>query len=202
MDHSLNKTTTFVDRVAAYAAQAAQGDRASYAALVQLTQQPLFRRIYVQLGEQEEAEDIVQEVLVEAWRSLPRLRDPQAAWAWLCQMAYNLTRDHRRKHKRRSRNLLTLSTETQTFLDSWSGAESITPEKQMISSELSLLVKRGIQQLKEKHREVLLLREFGQFSYQEISEMLGCSTSAVESRLRQAKIQLKKLIELLLQEVT
>lgn len=189
----MSREPSFVDKVAGLAARAAQGDRASYASLVQLTQQPLFRRVYVQLGEQEEAEDIVQEVLVHAWRSLPRLRDPQAAWAWLCQMAYNLTRDHRRKRARNQSPLLS-SEETRDFLESINLKDTLTPEKQMLSAELSQLVKFAIEQLKEKHREIVLLREFGQFSYQEIAEMLGCSSSAVESRLHRARLQLKKIL--------
>ena len=182
-----------MDKVAGLAARAAQGDRASYAALVQLTQQPLFRRVYVQLGEQEEAEDIVQEVLVHAWRSLPRLRDSQAAWAWLCRMAFNLTRDHRRK-RARTRSPLLSSEETKDFLESLHLRDTLTPEKQMISAELSQRVRAAIDELKEKHREIILLREFGQFSYQEIAEMLGCSGSAVESRLHRARLQLKTIL--------
>lgn len=201
LDGGLNKEPSFVDKVARLTERAAEGDRAAYGALVKVVQQPLFRRIYVQLGEQEEAEDVLQEVLVQAWRSLPRLRDHQAAWAWLCQMTYNLTRDHRRKRKRvRKEGPLVLSSETKAFLESMGGTQTINPEKQMLSAELSRLVNAAIQSLKEKYQEVLLLREFGQFSYQEISEMLGCSSSAVESRLHRARIKLKVQLEKLLKK--
>lgn len=187
---------TFVDQVARLAAQAAQGDRASFSSLVQLTQQPLFRRAYVQLGEQQEAEDVVQEVLIQAWRSLPRLRDPQAAWAWLCQMGYNVARDHRRKRKRtKQEQPLEISAQTQTLLASWSQSSGPTPEQHILSAELSALVKRAIDELDEKYSEVILLREFGQFSYQEMAEMLDCSISAVESRLHRARNQLKHLLK-------
>jgi RNA polymerase sigma-70 factor (ECF subfamily) len=190
----------FVDQVARLVAQAAQGDHASFSSLVQLTQQPLFRRAYVQLGEQEEAEDVVQEVLIQAWRSLPRLRDPQAAWAWLCQMGYNVARDHKRKRKRtKQEQPLTISAETYTLIASWNESSDLTPEQHVISAELSALVKRAIDQLDEKHSAVILLREFGQFSYQEIAEMLGCSMSTVESRLHRARMKLKHQLKRLLE---
>lgn len=201
-DDDLSKEALFVDKVAALAAQAAKGSHTSYIALVHLIQQPLFRRVYVVLEEQEEAEDVVQEVLIQAWRSLSGLRDPQAAWAWICQMAFNITRDHRRKRKRKKREEpLSISAETQAFLEVWSSAENITPESQMISAELLLLVKRAIDQLGEKYSEVLRLREFGEFSYQEISEMLGCSISAVESRIHRARIKLKHKLKQSLKEL-
>lgn len=197
----MSQETYFVDRVAHLATQAAGGNQASFDALVQLTQQPLFRRVYVQLEEQEEAEDVVQEVLIQAWRSLPRLRDPQAAWAWLCQMSYNIARDHWRKRKRtRNKAPLALSEEAMESLQSWTQSWEFTPEQQMISEQQSLLVKRAIDELEEKHSVVIRLREFGQFSYQEIADMLGCSLSTVESRLHRARMKLKHQLKRVLKQ--
>ncbi len=178
------------------AAQAADGHRASFTALVQLTQQPLFRRAFVQMNTQAEAEDVVQEVMIQAWKSLPQLRDPQAAWSWLCQMSYNVARDHRRKLKRKTKNVsLNVSLETQEFLEAWQHTSDLTPEKEMLSKELSSLVKQAIEALDEKHSVILRLREFGHFSYEEIAEMLGCSQSTVESRLHRARLKLKQQLQ-------
>lgn len=192
-------TESFVDRIAALAALAAKGDRASFVALVELTQQPLFRRAYVHIEQKEEAEDVVQEVLLQAWRSLPRLRDPQATWAWLCQMTYNVARDHRRKRKRTKAPMQQeLSEETQQILETLSASWELTPEHQIIAAELSSLVRTAIEGLDSKHSEIIRLREFGQFSYQEIAEMLDCSLSAVESRLHRARLQLSRQLKRLL----
>lgn len=91
-----------MDRDAELARRSARGDERAFAALMQRYREPMQRLIRYQMGGTD-AEDVLQETLVQAWRDLPGLRDPDRVKAWLLQVARNRCRDFFKRTGRRER---------------------------------------------------------------------------------------------------
>lgn len=188
-----SKDTT--EQVAALAAKAAQGDRGAFRRLVDISHPTVYRLALRITGTESEAEDVVQETYIRVWKKLSTLKDPTAAFAWVCRIARNVAYDSVRKSsRRRSVSLDAKVGEGLSSLHELLESEEPGPERRTISRDLAQAVLAVVENLKEKHRTVLLLREVDGMSYEEMATALGCSIGTVESRLFRARKALMKRI--------
>jgi len=135
------------------------------------------------------AEDMCQETFYKAYRSLHSFREVEASFStWLYTIARNTVLSELRKH--RSGNV---------YLED-SGYEPSTPndtlpEQSVLRNERASLVREAINNLPEKQRSALILREYDGMDYQEIANILGQTVSSVKSLLFRARASVKAQLE-------
>lgn len=186
----LSEDAKLVDR-------AKNGDSAAYATLVEKYSGFVYRTIYYDLRNNEDAEDLSQEVFIKAYGALCGFRYDSEFSTWLFRICKNTVYDHVRKHGKTK----TVSFSDMTYdEDGEKEAEfpdlsgKYEPEKRAISDETSRTVREAIAELSEEHRDVIVLREIDGYSYAEIAEMLSLEEGTVKSRLSRARNALKKIL--------
>jgi RNA polymerase sigma-70 factor (ECF subfamily) len=180
------------------------GDEADFEHQVEHHRRELLVHCYRMLGSFEDAEDMLQETLLRAWRRRETLQQQAAVRAWLYRIATNACLDA--IAARRSRGLPNLSLPPGDPADAMPGPEteqlwigpapdalldlrpSANPEVQYVAREsISLAFLAALQTLPGRPRAILILRDVLGFSAAEVSELLGISSTAVHSALLRAR---------------
>lgn len=185
-----------VNELESLASRAASGDQAAFRSLVDKTHAIAYRVALRMLGRPDAAEDVVQETYIRTWQSLVKLRDRRAVLAFICRIARNVATDKLRKLGRRRIDSLDaqLGEGVGALVDSIAD-DGPTPDELVSSAQVQIAVRAVVDQLKDKHRIVLLLREVDGMSYDEISAVLGVPVGTVESRLHRARKELAQKLE-------
>ncbi|WMT42701.1 sigma-70 family RNA polymerase sigma factor [Paenibacillus sp. D2_2] len=135
------------------------------------------------------AEDICSETFYKAFRSLHSFREVDASFStWLYTIARNTVLSELRKQ--RSGNV---PLEESGYIPV--APHELVPEQAVLRNERVVLVREAINNLPEKQRSALILREYDQLDYQEIASILGQSVSAVKSLLFRARSSVKSQLE-------
>jgi len=159
---------------------ALHGDREAFEMIIRTHSRALFAIAYGILQSREEAEDVVQDALVRAWKTRWRVRDPEKFPAWLATIARHRARDIFRK-----RRTVPLSATTNEVMEASSTAEpSGTEFDQQLHSALAALP--------ELHRAALTLRYFEEMDYRSIESILGLSNGALRGILGRALVSMRK----------
>lgn len=137
---------------------------------------------YARLRNLHDAEDVTQEVFVEAFRKGHTIRKPDKVSAWLFKATTYRCKDHIRKMSRRRRREL-------AYADSVSANP---PPDAGSEKERRQAVLKAIGLLPGKYRVVVMLKHFARLSYADISKMTGLSITTVDGRLQTAKKKLKE----------
>lgn len=180
------------DRLATLLTRARGGDAGAFRSFVEETTPVVYRLALRTLADEHEAEDAVQETYVRAWQALDRVRDAQAALAWVCRVARNVAADRARARGRRARPAF--GDEEQRWAERLA-SEAEDPHALLESAEARRFVRGVIDELPEKHRVVLWLREVDQLSTEETAAALGVAVGTVESRLSRARAALAKKVK-------
>ena len=168
--------------------QAQEGDKEAFRVLVQRYQRRILSVVIGVLRDSEDAQEVVQETFIRAYRNLPGFKGDSSLYTWLYRIAVNLSIDFQRREKKRT---MVPFDEGLPHSDlepagiSPSGGED--PFALVRNRELVGKVFDAIEELTPNHRAVILLREVEGLSYEEISEVLGCSMGTVMSRLHYAR---------------
>jgi len=138
-----------------------------------------------------EAEDLVQETCVRAIQAIENLRPGSNVKSWLFTILRNiwLNRLRRRRTAPKMVELDGAESTAQTAV-----AASKDPHALYVSKVERQLVREAILQLSDEFREIIVLREYGDLSYQEIASILGCPAGTVMSRLGRARSKLRSLL--------
>jgi RNA polymerase sigma-70 factor (ECF subfamily) len=142
----------------------------------------LYRAASGMLRNPTEAEDLVQDVFLNAWKSFHRFEPGTNIRGWLFKILF-----HRLHHYRRKWFQMRLLKEEETYLAEQLTAEEPVPE-QLTDREILL----AIEELSPEYRAVLLLADVEEFAYREISEMLKVPVGTVMSRLNRARKQMRQ----------
>jgi len=162
--------------------RAADGDRDAYCHLALRYRQRLLRAAHGVVGSSEAAEDVVQVALIKVWQKLPRLADSRSFRTWAYRIVVNTALDYLRRQR-----------PTESLAD----VELSIPAKSaahLERKETVSRVRRGIGQLPPNARAVLILREYEQLSYKEISAILRIPIGTVMSRLNYARKRLRAIL--------
>jgi RNA polymerase sigma-70 factor (ECF subfamily) len=157
-------------------------DESAFAELVERYHARLLFYLAKLLGQTHRAEDVLQEVWLDAWRGLPRLAEAGAWRVWL----YRIARDRASRELRRRRLPTAASESLETVGE--------TADNELSAEELAL-VRAAIDQLPAEQREAVLLRYVEGMSYDEIAAVAGCQLGTVRSRLHYAKQTLKEQLK-------
>jgi RNA polymerase sigma-70 factor (ECF subfamily) len=171
-------------------AEVARGDLAAFRTIVELHNKPLINFIARFTGDRDSAEDIAQEVFLRVYKAANDYK-PQAKFkTWLFTIATNLCLNEIRDSKNIHKIIDLSGLHEQDF--PMIAPENFSPQKAAENAELRTAVSRVIQNLPENQRIAILLRQYNDFSYSEISKIMGITLSAVESLIQRARQSLKK----------
>lgn len=166
-----------------------EGDSAAFTELVAQMGDRLFAFIARFLGNRTEAEDVYQNVWIKV-ATRAELYDPQARWeTWLYTIARHACLDALRARSRRREV-------------SWEEGEEEAsrptpddpPEKKLEEEELGLRIANAVEALPLEQREVFLLKEEGNLTFEEIGDLLGCGKETAKSRMRYALARLRNAL--------
>jgi len=143
----------------------------------------LFRSACLLCGDQTEAQDLVQETLLQAVRSAPRFRGGSRVYTWLHGILLNLTRHYHRDRKR------------MVYDEELAHRETPPPEENPSRLDVELTtgaLADALGGLSGPHREVLILRFYEDMKLHEIAAHLGISNGTVKSRLHYAIAEMQR----------
>ncbi|HEX3459691.1 MAG TPA: RNA polymerase sigma factor [Acidimicrobiales bacterium] len=160
------------------------GDRQAFDELYVRYQRRLYRFCMQRLGQAHDAEDVVQESFVRAWRALPRFAGERRFYPWLTVIASNLCVDTLRRRSRLT------PVEESRIAAADIGTYDI--EDAVLHEVDSKMVATAFGQLSSRHQRVLQMREGSEWSYREIAEHEGVGVTAVETLLWRARQALKR----------
>jgi len=190
-------------QVTILANQAMEGNKTAFDQLIDLFHEDVYRMVYYRTGNRMDAEDITQEIFLNAFKSLSKLKNAERFRAWLFRIGLNRVRDFYRK--KRVLSIFKIYTESDeieepgaTFNDPPEALDNLT--KQEFWKHIRLLLNK----LGRKEREVFLLRFIDHLTINEISHILKINESSVKTHLYRALHKFRKdrkLIPLLKEEV-
>jgi RNA polymerase sigma-70 factor (ECF subfamily) len=175
------------------------GNESAFAEIVLAYQKKVYNIAYRMLGNREEAKELSQEVFLSVFGSIKDLREELKFESWLTQMTLNHCRNRwkylKRRHYFNSDSLddpiETEDGQMEKPVYDPSGNPETLVEKKMVQES----VQRGLLQLKEDQREIIVLRDLQGFSYEEIGKMFSLPEGTIKSRLHRARMDLKGILE-------
>lgn len=169
-----------------------------------LTPEDIFReygpRVYNlarrMLGNDADAEDVTQEVLLQVVRKLDTFRGEANIATWLHRVTVNAALAHRKKRARREEH--EVHDPLQNYLNDGHHANlrpwAAPPEELALNQETSKLIEKAINDLPELYRDVYVLSDVEGVPNQEIGDMLGLSLPAVKSRLHRGRLLMRNAL--------
>jgi RNA polymerase sigma-70 factor (ECF subfamily) len=173
------------------AGRAADGDTAAFEALAR-RYGPHMRACARRLtGSHADADDVVQEALVQAWKQLESLREPAAVKGWLLRLTGSRSIDC----LRRRRNHATLSADDDGGQAVEPPAGEPGPESSAMATSGTEALKLALARLPEEQRRCWVLKEFNGQTYEQIAQTLNISPASVRGRLARARVALVRDME-------
>ena len=168
---------------------ARDGDMDAFEALVHLYEKRVFALTLRMCGNPEDAAEAAQEAFLAAWQGLAFFRGEASFSTWLYRLTSNACVDLLRKENRHQGPSLDDESVSAEVPD-----PTPTPEKAVEQQELRRQIEAGLQTLSPEHREVLILREIQQLSYDEIADVLSLDLGTVKSRINRGRRQLREFL--------
>ena len=171
-----------------------QGEKENFRMLVEQYQQMVFRTCMGFLHNKDDADDLTQDIFIQAYQSLSRFKGESAFSTWLYRIAVNASLN---KVRKTSKNFILQR------IDAFLGAEKSReapflqsdtedPEKILIRQEHVEWVGRALNLLPENQRTAIVLSKYDDLSQKEIAEILKTTEGAVEALLQRAKKNLRE----------
>ena len=171
------------------------GDERAFDDLVVRHQQRAFNVAFQLLRDHEDAREVAQDAFVRIYRSMGDFRGDCEFTTWLHQIVVNLARNKHRWWKRRGKHMsVSLDSAVETVdgeVPLQVAGSDDAPDVQSVKAEFVELLSRRMSELPQKFREVLVLRNVENLSYEQIAKMLGCSVGTVKSRIARAREALR-----------
>ena len=175
-------------------------DPEAFGEIVKRWERKIFALCFGMLGREDDARDAAQETFIAAYRNLSNFRGEAKVSSWLHRIAVNQCLTTKRRAKTRS----------EEFLDDESGEEDrvfVTPAHRSPANateatERFTIVRQAVNSLPVDLRQVIVMKEFEDMTFQEISETLELPLSTVKSRLYTALRQLRMKLERVPLEIT
>jgi RNA polymerase sigma-70 factor (ECF subfamily) len=151
------------------------GDESAFNELVATYERRVFALAFRMLGRRDEAEDLAQEVFVQVFRTIDQFRGDSKLSTWIYRIAVDLCKDRATYLSRR--------------------AAGMSRPDELVGAQRERAVKKAITHLEPELREVLVLRDVEDLSYEEIASATGLPDGTVKSRIRRARAELRALVE-------
>ena len=175
-------------------------DERAFNELVQAYEHRVFRLVFRMLGRRAEAEDMAQEVFVQVFKAIGQFRGDSKLSTWLYRVTVNLCKNRikylARRHDGAQTELEPVAERTPLHQ-----AKGVTfgdvarPDHMVEGYQIEVIVRECIAQLDPDFREVLILRDVEDLTYEEIAEITGLPDGTVKSRIHRARGMLKHSVE-------
>lgn len=170
-----------------------QGDKESFYVLVQPCERAVYAAAMSILNNPADAEEVAQEAVLKALSHLASFRRESKFSTWLIQITINEARLKLRKDRR---HLYESVDEPQNgdegdYIPKDFADWREVPSEALEQTELRDALKRGLESLAPRYREVLILRDVQQMSIEETAQVLGLTNGSVKTRLRRARLQMR-----------
>ena len=165
------------------------GNENAYIELVNRYKDKLINFIFNYLGDIDSSEDVVQETMIKLYQKKHYYKEIAKFSTWLYTIAKNLANTELRKRKQRKTTLLSQFSKDDKMYDLPSNDNEVGQEIQ--TEIVNKIIREAVDQLSEKFKTVITLRDIQQFSYEDISEIIDVPIGTVKSRINRARLQLQ-----------
>jgi RNA polymerase sigma-70 factor (ECF subfamily) len=181
---------------AAAAEQARKGDQQAFRVLVERHSRALFRLAFRMTGNEQDAEDLVQETFLRAYKQLGNFDSRSAFGTWLYRIATNCSLDLLRRRKTRGEVSGTAGGDEEgyTWLDQVAAPEP-SPERLSESSQIAAALGPALRQLSEMERAAFVLRHYEGCDIEEVAKALGVKQNAAKHSVFRAVQKLRRTLE-------
>jgi RNA polymerase sigma-70 factor, ECF subfamily len=175
------------------------GDQRAFKQLVERYQRKVYAVAYGMLKDKEEARDVAQEAFVKVYKYLDHFKGDASFYTWLYRITANICIDQMRKKGTSRGDAVefdeTIATDTaEANIGALGSKLGTNPQKAMLRKELAEKIEAALQEVPEKHREILLMREVEGMSYEDLAKVLGIPKGTVMSRLFHARLKVQKIL--------
>lgn len=167
-------------------------DRAEFAHLVDLFTNPIYRLAFNMLGDEQDAEDVLQETFIKVFRNLQGFEERASLSTWIYRIAVNEALMILRKGKK-SASVIELDQEDEEE----SGQMDVTdwcclPEEDFLTTEVKANLDKAVMELPEKLRVVFILRDIEDLNIKETAAALEITEMSVKTRLLRARLMMRE----------
>ena len=171
------------DRAEATLVRRAQaGDTGAFDELVGAHAAVVYNVVLRMVGNREDARDLTQQIFLKVWRSIERVDPERRFFCWLYRIALNEASNLRRGRR------------PETELNDGIVDPAPSPEDCAEQAERDRLVQAALLDLKDEERRLLVIRYYGQLSYEELSGLFGMTEEKLKSRLFMARQKLGRAL--------
>ena len=174
-------------------AQAQTGSRSAFEELVRRTSRLVYVRLFLDVGDPHEAEDLTQEAFLQLYRKIATFRGESAFSTWLHRLAVNVVLMHLRK-----KGLPEISLDEALEPQHEDGPKKdIGARDNVLAGSIDRVnLERAIESLPPGYRIIFVLHDVEGYEHNEIAEMMGCSIGNSKSQLHKARMKLRDLLKL------
>lgn len=148
----------------------------------------LVSTLYFVLGSHDDAQDVAQDAFIKCWRTRDSLDDVQNLRAWIFRVGLNAAKDLQRNAWRRRAKMMGDQTPPET-------TAMPSPDHMLEQKESQDLLRQALQDLRPEEKEVFLLRQNGDLTYEEIAELRRTPVGTVKTQMRTALQKLKRVLK-------
>ncbi len=178
------------------------GEREAFDELVARYQRYVFNLVYQHLGDHGDMDDVAQEVFLRIYKFIRKYRGDASIESWIYKIVLNYCRTHARRRSAWTRLFMPSSgpnaeeEHTYEVLDTLADS-TYDPAKTVEQRRLADDIMGAVRALPEIYRNILIMREVNELSYEEIADILGISIGTVKSRISRARdlVKMKVRIE-------
>ena len=170
------------------------GDVDAFRVLVERHSRPLFRLAFRMTGNQQDAEDMVQETFLRAYRRIGNFDERASFGTWLYRITVNCSLDLVRARKRRSEQSGAANPEMDDPLESLA-ATAPTPDRMAMSEEARTRIAEAMEELSVSEKTAFVLRHYEGMCIDEVSRVLGCRPGAARHSVFRAVQKLRRALE-------
>lgn len=175
-------------------AQVLAGDRDAFRVVVERHSQTLFRLAYRMTGNEQDAEDVVQETFLRAYRRLNKFEARSSFSTWLYRIAVNCSLDQSRKRRQQEERQSAPNPELPDPLQTLPSTEPST-ERLVLSAEVRRKVEATLNELTEKEKAAFVLRHYEGMSIEEVGAAMGLRANAAKNNIFRAVQKLRRALQ-------
>lgn len=177
------------------------GNRDAFDELINRYQRYVFNLVYQHLGDIDEIDDVAQEVFLRIFKFIRKYRGQASLESWIYKIVLNYCRTHARRRSNITRLFVPMTSGKRDDEHSFElldvlPDQSYNPEKAMEHRKLAQEILDAVRGLPQIYRNILIMREVNELSYEEIAEILGISIGTVKSRISRARDLVRQKVKL------
>lgn len=176
-------------------ARVQHGDASAFDHLVGRYKERLYATVYHMTSNHEDANDLVQEAFIKAYKSIGSFKRESSFYTWVYRIAVNRTINHLKRRKNKNHfSFDDIDSHIQNDPDFVELMSHVTPRREVGLTELQEKLNEALQKLSEAHRAVVVMHDVQGMTHADIAKVIKCSEGTVRSRLFYARQQMQGLL--------